>query len=189
MTSTTGFLVEGGGILRILYLGIRNSREGLVSAAFTKSNRIGNVQLVNNTTMAGITKLGCLAGSVAAIDGDGLVGPGNGPTDAVVGLFVNDQAGNAYESSSAAASEKGVFVMGMGEYEVNIYETQDFATGGISIMNQYIAGKPLYCSQNGLLTVAEGLNGLQAPGGSTVIGLITQAPSAANGFMRFILRI
>ena len=189
MSSTTGFLVEAGGILRILYLGIRNTREGLVSSAFTKSNTVGNVQLVNNTTTAGITKLGCLAGSVAAVKGEGVVGAGTGPLDAVVGLFVNDLAGNAYESSSAAASEKGVFVMGMGEYEVNIYETQDFATGNISVMPNYTAGKPLYCSQNGLLTVAEGLNGLQAPGGSTIIGIITKAPSVADPFMRFITRI
>ena len=185
---SNGFLVEKGGILRILYLGIRNSREGLVSAAFTKSNTVGNAQLVANTTTVGITKLGCLAGSVAAIKGEGVVGAGNGPTDAVVGLYVNDLAGNAYESSSAAASEKGVFVMGMGEYEANIYESHDF-TGANSIMVNYTAGKPLYCSQNGLLTVAEGLNGGVAPAGAVVIGIITKAPSASDAYMRFITRI
>ena len=188
MSGTTGFLVEAGGILRILYLGIRNSREGLVSAAFTQSNNTGTNQLIANTTTAGIKKLGCLAGSVAAIKAEELLGAGSGPTDAIVGLFVNDQAGNAYESSSAAASEKGVFVMGMGEYEVNIYETSDF-NGINSIMPSYSYGKPLYCSQNGLLTIAEGLNGGQALPGYVVIGLITKSPTPADPYMRFIMRI
>jgi len=188
MSSTTGFLVEGGGILRILYLGVRNSIEGLVSAAFTKSNTTGTAQLVANTTTAGITKLGCLAGSVAAIKAEGLVGAGSGPTDSIVGLYVNDLAGNAYESSSAAASEKGVFVMGMGVYEVNLYETSDF-NGINSILPNYAYGLPLYCSQNGLLTIAAGLNGGQAPGASTIIGIITQSPTPANPYMRFIMRI
>lgn len=188
---SNGFLTEPGGILRILYLGIRNSREGLESAAFTKINGgagAANAQLQNNTTTASIRKLGCLAGSVAAVKGDAVLGAGAGPDAAVVGLFVNDLAGNAYESSSAAASEKGVYVHGMGMYEVNIYETHNYA-GSASILANYTAGKFLYCSQNGLLTVAEGLNGGTAPAGSTIIGIITKAPSASDPWMRFNLRV
>lgn len=186
--ASTGFLTEGGGLLKILYLGTRNSIEGLEDAAFTKSNRVGNLQLQNNTTLADVLKLGCLAGSVAAVKGEAVLGAGNGPTDAIVGLYVNDLAGNAFESTSAAASEKGVFVMGMGTYEVGIFETQDYAGTG-SIMSQYTAGKLLYCSRNGLLTVVEGLNGATAPAGSVVMGIITKAPTSSDPVMRFNLRM
>ena len=186
--ASTGFLTEGGGLLKILYLGTRNSIEGLEDAAFTKSNRVGNTQLANNTTLADVHKLGCLAGSVAAVKGSGVLGAGAGPQDAIVGLFVNDLAGNAYESTSAAASEKGVFVMGMGTYEVGVFETHNFA-GTVSIMDKYHAGDYLYCSQNGLLTVEEGLNGGAAAAGDVVIGIITKAPTASDAVMRFNLRM
>ena len=186
MSNSTGFLVEAGGLLRILYLGIRNSREGLESAAFTKSNTVGNDQLKFNTTMTGITKLGCLAGSVAAIHGDSVLGAGTGPADAVVGLFVNDLAGNAYESSSAAASGRGVYVMGLGTYEVGVFETHDAAGAG-DIWASYVPGAKLFCSANGLLSTAAGLaNPAQ---GDVVLGIITKAPTPADPIMRFNLRV
>ena len=185
--ASTGYLTEGGGLLRILYLGIRNSIEGLEDAAFTKSNRVGNAQLAANTTLMDVTKLGCLAGSVAAVKGEGVLGAGSGDNDAIVGLFVNDLAGNAYESTSAAASEKGVYVCGMGTYEVGIYETHD--VNGNSIIGDYGFGKKLYCSQNGLLTVEEGLQGQSASSDAVVIGVITKAPSASDPVMRFNLRM
>ena len=181
-----GFLTEKGGLLRILYLGTRNTIETLEDAAFTKSNTLGNAQILANTTTAGIKKLGCLAGSVAALKGEGVLGAGNGPTDKIVGLFVNDLAGNAYESSSAAASEKGVYVYNFGTYEVNVYET--VSTLAVSIMVNYTYGKFLYCSANGLLTVAEGLlNGDTT--GAVIVGIITKAPSATDPMMRFNLRV
>ena len=183
-----GYLEEKGGFLKILYLGTRNTIESIEDAALTKSNVVGNAQLVGNTTTAGITKLGCLAGSVAVLKGEGVLGAGTVSTDPVVGLFVNDLAGNAYESSSAAASEKGVYVHNFGTYEANIYETVDF-TGAASIMANYTYGKLLYCSQNGLLTVEEGLQSSTAPTGAVVIGIITKAPSASDPFMRFNLRV
>jgi len=186
--ASTGFLTEGGGLLRILYLGTRNSLEGLEDAAFTKSNRVGNNQLVNNTTLADVQKLGCLAGSVAAVKGEGVLGAASTAADAIVGLYVNDLAGNAFESTSAAASEKGVFVMGMGAYEVGIFETADYA-GSSSIMSNYSFGKKLYASRNGLLTVEEGLNGGSAAAGDVVIGIITKAPTASDPMMRFNLRV
>lgn len=180
-----GFLTQGGGLLKILYLGIRNSIEMLDDSSFTKSNKVGNAQLVANTTLADVQKLGVLAGSVAAAKGEGVVGAGSGPTDAVLGLFVNDAAGNAYESTSAAASGKGVYVMGMGVYEVGIYETHN-AAGSASILSNYTAGKELFCSQNGLLTVAEGLSSAT---NAKVMGVITKAPTASNPVMRFNLKM
>lgn len=181
--ASSGFLTEGGGLLRILYLGIRNSIEELNDAAFTKSNRVGNAQLVANTTLADVQKLGVLAGSVAAVKGSGVVGAGSGPTDAVVGIFVNDAAGNAYESTSAAASGKGVYVHGMGTYEVGIYETHNPA-GDTALT--YAAGNLLYCSQNGLLTVA---GGVSSTTGAVVVGIVTKAPTASDPVLRFNLKV
>jgi hypothetical protein len=183
--ASQGFLTEGGGLLRILYLGIRNSVEELNEAAFTKSNKVGNAQLVANTTLADVSKLGVLAGSVCAAKGNGVVGAGSGPTDAVLGLFVNDAAGNAFESTSAAASGKGVYVHGMGTYEVGVFETHN-AAGNASIMSDYVAGKMLYCSQNGLLTVVEGL---ASATGAVAVGIITKAPTSSEPVMRLNLKM
>lgn len=181
--ASSGFLTEGGGLLRILYLGIRNSIEELNDAAFTQSNRVGNAQKVANTTLSDVQKLGVLAGSVAAVKGSGVVGAASGPTDAIVGLFVNDAAGNAYESTSAAASGKGVYVHGMGTYEVGIYETHNPA-GDTALT--YAAGNLLYCSQNGLLTVA---GGVSSTTGAVVVGVVTKAPTASDPVLRFNLRV
>jgi len=185
--ASSGFLTQGGGLLKILYLGTRNTIEAVDDAAFTKVNHAGNAQLAANATTADVPKLGCLAGSVASITGEGVVGAGSSATGAIVGLFVNDLAGNAFESSSAAASEKGVFVCGMGTYEVGVYETAD--TAGSSIMSSYAAGAYLYCSQNGFLTVKQGLAGGTVPTGAVVIGLITKAPTPSDALMRFQLRL
>ncbi|MDB4330501.1 hypothetical protein N9948_02150 [bacterium] len=185
--ASSGYLTEGGGLLRILYLGIRNSIEELDDASFTKSNRVGNAQLVANTTVADVEKLGVLAGSVCVSTGEGVVGAGAGPTDAALGLFVNDAAGNAFESTSAAASGKGVYVHGSGVYECGVYETHDQAGSG-SIMAAYTFGKELYCSQNGFLTVEEGLSGGGATAGDLVMGVITKAPTAADPVMRLTLK-
>jgi hypothetical protein len=185
--ASSGFLTEGGGLLRILYLGIRNSIEELEDAAFTKSNRVGNAQLVANTTLTDVEKLGVLAGSVCASKGEGVVGAGSSDDDAILGLFVNDAAGNAYESTSAAASGKGVYVHGMGTYEVGIYETHN-AAGNASILADYQFGKKLYCSQNGLLTVAEGL-AAAVDADSVVVGVITKAPTASDPVMRVNLKV
>jgi len=186
--ASTGYLSQPGGILRILYLGVRNTIEGIEDAALIKSNNIGNAQLVANTQTAGVNKLGCLAGTVAVMKGNAVTGAGAAPNDPVVGLYVNDLAGNAYESSSAASSDKGVYVHAFGTYEANIYETHNYSGAG-SILANYTVGKNLYCSRNGYLTVEEGLNGGTAPSDAVIIGIITQAPTASDPFMRFNLRI
>jgi hypothetical protein len=182
-----GFLEEKGGLLTIKYLGVRNTLESLEDAAFTKinANVAGDAQMLANTTVAGIKKLGCLAGSVAALKGEGVAGAANAANDKILGLYVNDLAGNAYESSSAASSDKGVYVCGMGTYEVTVYETADVS--GATIMSDYQYGKKLYSSVHGLLTVEEGLASL--PADAIVIGIITKAPSGNDPVLLFNLRI
>ena len=182
-----GFLEEQGGILKILYVGTRNTIEALESAAFTKVNNAGNAQLLANATTALVKKLGLLAGSVVAVKGNGVIGAAGAAaaTDNVVGILVNDAAGNAYESSSSAASGKGVYVCNMGVYESSIYETADVAGG--SIVANYHPGDKLYSSANGLLTVVEGL--AAGANSGTVIGIVMKAPSASDPMLRFNLRV
>lgn len=185
--ASQGFLAEQGGLLKILYLGTRNSLEGLEASAFTKAYTGG--QLTNNPTVNLVKKVGCLAGSVAAIHGNGVLGAGNASDDAVVGLFVNDVAGNAYESTSAAASGKGVYVMNMGSYEVGIFETHEVANPAVDIWGSYQPGVFLYCSANGLLTTAAGLVNAAPAAGATIMGIITKAPTPSDPIMRFNLRV
>lgn len=186
--ASEGFLTEGGGLLRILYLGIRNTVSELDDASFTKSNKVGNPQLVANTTLADVEKIGILAGSVAASTGENVVGAGAGPADPVLGLYVNDAAGNAFESTSSASSGKGVYVHGMGTYEVGIYETHDYA-GSASILASYGAGDSVYCSRNGLLTIKEGLLNGAVPDDAVVVGIVIKAPTAADPVMIINLRM
>lgn len=127
-----------------------------------------------------------LGGSIAATVGSDVIGPGDGPADSIVGLFINNAAGNPFENSPAAASGLAPYCSGMGSYEVDIYETAD--TSGNPIMLPQV-GEFLYCSQNGLLTSYRGLAGGSVPGGSTIIGIVTVAPTASSPIMRFDMRI
>lgn len=159
----------------------------LNNAAFTKSNATGNPQIIANLTlMPYATQTGVLGGSVAAAAGSDIIGPGGGPTDAIVGLFINDAAGNPFENSPAAASGIGPYVSGMGSFEVDVFETAD-TTGAPIVLPQ--VGEYLYCSQNGLLTSVRGLSGGVAPSGAVVIGIVTLAPSGSSLVMRFDMRI
>lgn len=181
-----GYLTEQGGFLRILYLGTRNTIEALEPAAFTKLNADPtNAQLEHNPTVNAVAKHGCLAGSVAAVHGNGVIGAGAGPQDASLGLFVNDVAGNAFESSSAASSGKGVFVMGFGTYEVGVFETHSAA--GADIWATYHPGSKLFCSANGLLTTVDGI--AQPDPTDLVMAIVVKVPTPADPVMRINLRV
>lgn len=176
-------------MLNILYVGHRDSLGLLSNVGFTKSNAVGNPQVVNNQTLVPYQDIkGVLGGSVAAVAGNDTVGPAGtaSATDKVIGIFINNAAGNPFENSPAGASGLCPYVSGMGEYEVDIFETQDTAGAPITLPQ---AGDKLYSSQNGLLTTAAGLVGGVVPAGSTVIGMVTVAPSGSNLIMRFKLLI
>lgn len=176
-------------MLNILYVGKRTSLGKLTNSAFTKSNATGNDQLVANLTLAPYRDVvGVLGGSVASAAGSDLVGPAGaaGASDSVLGLFINNAAGNPFENSPAAASGVGPYVSGMGTFEVDIFETHDVDGNPIQLPQ---VGEKLYSSQNGLLTTVRGLSGGSAPAGATVIGIVTVAPSGNNLLMRFDMRI
>jgi hypothetical protein len=176
-------------MLTLLYVGHRVSLGKLNNSAFTKSNSSGNLQLANNTTLLPYRDIaGVLGGSVAAAVGSDIIGPAGAAAsnDAVVGIFMNNAAGNPFENSPAAASGICPYVSGMGVYEVDIFETCDVSGNPISLPQ---VGDKLYSSQNGLLTTAAGLAGGTVPNGATLIGIVTSAPTGSNMIMKFELRI
>lgn len=175
--------------IEILLVGHRTSLGKLNSAAFTKSNVTGNPQLIANTTLIPFQEIkGSLGGSVAAAVGSDVIGPAGSAAadDAVVGVFINDVAGNPFENSPAASSGFGPYLNGTGTFSVDIFETHDTSGSPITLPQ---VGEKLYSSQNGLLTSIRGLTGGMAAAGSTVIGIVTVAPTASNPIMRFDMRI
>jgi hypothetical protein len=171
--------------LRILYVGHRNSIGELSEDGFTQDNEVGNPQKESNPLVVDSPK-GILGGSVAAAVESGVIGPATGPDDSVVGLFINDAAGNLFESTTAASSGVAPYVDSFGTFESNLYETTDTSGNPIPLPQ---VGDKLYASQNGLLTTAAGLPGGTIPAGATVVGVVTKAPTSTDIFMRFALRL
>jgi len=169
-----------------------NSYGGITTAGLTQDNRVGNVQKVNNSRLNAATNKGILAGSVVAVVGSAQIGPASDMDattfDKVVGIAVNDAVGNPYESSSAVASQKVVYMHGTGTVlRTDIYETKDYATGGTTLT--YTAGDELYASANGLLTNASGMVVTTPAAGNTVVGILLEAPTAADPYMTLQMRI
>ena len=167
----------------VLYRQTFNTYGQIVAAGLTQDNRVGNVQKANNTRLNANTNKGILAGSVVAIAGSGTIGPCAGDAsanDLAVGIAVNDAVGNAYESSSAVASERVVYAHGSGTvFNTDIYETKQ--TDGTAAVT-YSAGDRLYSSQNGLLTNSSGM-ALVVSAYHTQVGQVLQVPTATNPYM------
>ena len=167
-----------------------NTLGKITTAGLTQDNRVGNDQKKNNARLTTNTNKGILAGSVVGVAGDGLIGPCAGDssavTDKAVGIAVNDALGNAYESSSAVASERVVYLHGTGSvFDTDIYETK--ATDGTANVT-YTAGDFVYASQNGLLTNVSGMDNTNLTY-STLIGIVLKAPSSSDAYMRVQMRI
>lgn len=174
------------------YRGTLNSYCAISEDGLTKDNK-ATAQAVANTTLDTSTPDGMLAGSVAAIVGAGVVGPAAGATDGtidgIVGIAIRNAAGEAYESVSSVASGSITYIHGSNSLiAVPTYETHNFA-GDTALDYSASAGAPVYASQNGLLTIAEGLNGGAAGAGATVVGVIVEPPTASNPQMVVQLRV
>jgi len=173
----------------VLYRQTYNTLGGIIAGDLTQNNRVGNTQKVANSRLGDKTNKGILAGSVVAVAGNGLIGPAatDGTNfDKVVGIAVNDAVGNPYESSSAVASQKVVYMHGTGTVlSTDIYETYQ-QNGSTALVYAY--GDLLYASQNGLLTKATGLLGGNTTG-CTVVGIVLKAPSPADAYMTVQMKI
>jgi hypothetical protein len=153
----------------------------------------GYTQQGLNTRLNAKTNKGLLAGSVAAVAGDGQIGPCAGDStlvyDMAVGIVVNDAAGNPYESSSALGSNKIVYMQGSGTvFKTDIYETMLYNATSSAHTITYTAGDKLFASVHGLLTNASGMtNGAAALLGTgakmTQVGILLQKPTSTDPWM------
>lgn len=211
--------------LKILLVGHRNSVNALDEDAFTRVNFTTGTTV--NSRLSVDTNRGVLGGSVAVVKGEGIVGGPTAPsslpwdptTDAAseqpLGVYINDAAGNAFESTSAAGSGRGVYVMGLGVYAVDVYETNQRDASGVHTATTmtYAAGDRLFMDTfSGLLTKRypssgaaggfdfSGFTGFRTGvgnGGSaiengvhpTLLGVVTKAPTAQNPFMVYEQRV
>jgi|GEM_PF-7075804 len=175
--------------MEVLYRVTFNTYGQITDEGLTQNNQVGNNQKKNNTRWtADAPSLGILAGSVVATAGDGLIGPCTGGSDSTadkaVGVAINDALGQAYESSSAVASERVVYCHGSGTvFRTDIYETK--GTDGTAPV-AYAAGDFVYASQNGLLTNSGGVASITK---STLVGIVLKAPSGADPYMTVQMRI
>jgi len=210
---SSGDFKETSGRVHLFHVVTRNSVGALTADAFTQANPVvyTGATLVS-TTLAGITKVGVLGGSVAFTRpqaGNNLIGGPSvtaGPTflagQRPLGIFLNDAVGNAYENTPGPASGRGPYVCGSGScIGVTIYETkilQATGPGNAGDNLTYAVGDRLYASANGLLTnnpddSYEQLFAASAyattPTAPTVVGIVKAAPDANTPMLVLDLRI
>lgn len=178
--------------LQPVYRGTLNSYCALEAAGLTKNNK-ANAQAIGNTTIPAAAPYGVLAGAVVAVVAAGTVGAADDAADGtqagIVGIAVRNAAGLPLESNNSSASGALTYLHGSGSVvEVPVYET--VATDGTTALDySTAAGQPVYASQNGLLTIATGLNGGVAGAGATVVGIILDPPTAQRPVLTIQLRV
>lgn len=191
---SSGDFRETSGRVQILHVVTRNSVGLLSPDGFTQTNPAVVATNVS-TTLAGITKVGVLGGSVAFTRGD--IGNNyiGGPKVAYavgcrpLGLFINDSLGNAFENTPGVASGRAPYLCGSGScVGVSVYETKDLNSGATLT---YAPGDKLYASKNGLLTnVAADNNDYEtAASGLTLMGIVKVAPDANSSLLVLDLRV
>lgn len=209
---SSGGFKETSGRVQLFHVVTRNSVGALAADAFTQANPVTYTgATVKSTTLAGITKVGVLGGSVAFTRpqvGNNLTG---GPSTTAgpaflagirpLGIFINDAVGNAYENTPGPASGRGPYVHGTGTViGVILYETmilQALGPGALADPLTYAAGDLLYASANGLLTKQPDDSYEQLQSGvlfatmptTTVMGVVLAAPDATNPLLVLSMRV
>jgi hypothetical protein len=173
----------------------------LTADAFTQANPPVVTTAPNkSTTLANITKVGVLGGTVAFTRPDIGNGYHGGPVlvaaayDAglkPLGFFLNDSIGNPFENTPGPASGKGPYVSGSGScVGLEVYETQQQIGGSANLT--WAPGDKVYASVNGLATNREAdsyennVAGAPAP---TLMGIVKVAPDANNSLLVIDLRV
>ena len=152
----SGGFTESSSALRILHVGIRNTVGQLSADAFTQANPVSAAG--NQTAAPGLLTnvLGVLSGSIAFAQTNSSNehgGPLNGAS--VLGVFINNASGNAFENQPGVASNRGPYVSAQGTYANLLYETVNVNTG-VDITGSYVPGAALFPSVNGFLTTFTG---------------------------------
>lgn len=196
---SSGDFKETSARVQLLHVVTRNSVGLLTPDAFTQSNP-AKIAGQKSTTLANITKVGVLGGTVAFSRpdyGNGYHGGPNTGSYAVgcqpLGLFLNDAIGNAFENTPGVASGRGPYVSGSGScVGVSLYETKVQLGGGAGTPVAYAAGDKLYASVNGLLTNEHddayeyNVAGNPEP---VVMGIVKVAPDANSTLLVLDLRV
>jgi hypothetical protein len=193
---SSGDFRETSGRVQILHVVTRNSVGLLSPDGFTQANPPGSAATLSNksTTLAGITKVGVLGGSVCFTRpdvGNNYIG---GATPAAhtagvmpLGIFINDAIGNAFENTPGPASGRAPYLCYGGCVGVSVYETKNLATNAALT---YAVGDKLYASSNGLLTNV-GADGYESatPANNTLMGIVKVAPDANSSLLVLDLRV
>tara|TARA_Y100000591_G_C21727823_1_gene642349 strand:- start:238 stop:816 length:579 start_codon:yes stop_codon:yes gene_type:complete len=185
----SGGFTESSSALRILHVGVRNTVGQLSASAFTQTNPPVETQGTTEASglLDGVVR-GVLSGSIAFADptGDNTHG---GPEDgvAVLGVFINNAVGNAFENQPGVASNRGPYVSAQGTYANRLYETkQDLANGG-NVDITYAVGDSLVSSVNGYLT--NGAVAADIHASDTVIGILKIVPDSNSDELVYDQRI
>lgn len=186
----SGGFTESSSALRILHVGVRNTVGQLHSSAFTQSNPVSGAN--NQSTAPGLLTnvLGVLSGSVAFTRGttNEHGGPANDNSDIVLGVFINNASGNAFENQPGVASNRGPYVSAQGCYANLLYETVDIdAAQAPSIMATYVPGATLVASLNGFLTTS--VDNAHDHADGTTIGILKIAPDSTSDELVYDQRI
>ena len=165
----SGGFTESSSALRILHIGVRNTLGQLTSDSFTQTNPpiITTTATVSQSSGLSLVSgvLGVLSGSVAFARSSADGNTHGGPTDStavadererVLGIFINNASGNAFENQPGVASNRGPYVSAQGSYGNKLYETQELTNGanGAGTDLTYSVGDSLVASVNGYLTNA-----------------------------------
>lgn len=199
---SSGDFKETSGRVQLFHVVTRNSVGALAADAFTQANPpVYTSTNVKSTTLASITKVGVLGGSVAFtrpqagnnITGGPVVNVGPAFLAGIrpLGIFINDAVGNAYENTPGVASGRGPYVSGAGScVGVTLYETQQLQGGSAGTALVYASGDLLYASANGLLTnrSADSYETLQGAT-PTIMGIVKASPDANTPMLVLDLRV
>ena len=194
----SGGFTESSSALRILHVGVRNTIGQLTADSFTQVNppNPNGLAPATSTQAPGLltSVFGVLSGSIAFTRGDEGASFHGGPTasagrdhtERVLGVYINNAVGNAFENQPGVASNRGPYVSAQGAYGNSLYETRDIDGGG-ALTTAYAPGVSLVASANGYLTTS--VDVAHDHTDDTVIGIVTIAPDSNNDELVYDQRI
>lgn len=190
----SGGFTESSSALRILHVGVRNTIGQLTADSFTQTNPPHGVDTDTEAPGLLTNVFGVLSGSIAFTRGDEGASFHGGPTAAagrvhaerVLGVYINNAVGNAFENQPGVASNRGPYVSAQGSYGNKLYETRDTA-GGAALATAYAPGVELVASVNGFLTTS--IDAAHDHTDGTVIGICTIAPDSNSDELVYDQRI
>ena len=196
----SGDFRETSARVQLLHVVTRNAQGILTPDAFTQDNP-PIVTGYASTTLASITKVGVLGGSVAFTRPDYGNGFQGGPVLVSsaynvglvpLGIFINDAIGNPFENTPGVASGRGPYVCGNGScLALSIYETKIQMGGSPGTAITYAAGNKVYASVNGLITnvAADAYEYQVLANSQTLMGIVKVAPDANSSLLVIDLRV